>query len=216
DYDYLMVSKHWLPTMCFGLDAGYDTTLTHQRGDRCVPEAPTRLTLHGLWPNYFNGFPQCCGGGLPLDAVAMAAWPEELRDRLWRAQPDPTVDSFRPALCEIYNHEWQKHGTCFQDTGDIDADARAYFELGLDLFERVADANAQVDAWAGQEQPRAAVEALYPKAIQVLCDRHQPGRLLEIRSCWTRGGEPTDCSPTDGFGPAVSCGDTVELPVWTG
>lgn len=218
DYDYLLLSQHWLPSMCLGLDAGYDTTLTHQAGARCVPEAPSRITVHGLWPNYTRGFPQCCGSALPLDPAKVRQWPEELRTSLQHSQPDPTTTDFDPAICEIFNHEWQKHGTCFaaggDGAGDVDADARHYFETGLLLADRLLEADNTLDGWAGTTQPRAAVEALYPKAVQVLCDAHQIERLLEIHTCWSRDLEMVDCPHTDGFGPLKTCGDGVTIPEW--
>ena len=214
DYDYLMLSQHWLPSMCLGLEAGYDTTVTHQDGARCRPDAPSRLTVHGLWPNYTKGFPQCCGSALPLDPAQVRQWPEELRDSLQYSQPDPTTTGFDPAICEIFNHEWQKHGTCYLDTGDVDADARAYFETGLLLADRLLSADDTLDKWAGTTQSRADIEALYPKAVQVLCDSRNVERLLEIHTCWSRDLEMLDCPHTDGFGSLKACGDQVVLPEW--
>ncbi len=214
DYDYLMLSQHWLPTMCMGLDAGYDSTVTHRAGSRCVADAPSRLTVHGLWPNYTKGFPQCCGSAQPLDPAQVRNWPEELRQSLQDSQPDPTTTDFDPAICEIFNHEWQKHGTCFRDTGDVDGDARAYFETGLLLADRLLSADDTLDGWAGTTQSRADIEALYPKDVQVLCDSRSVERLLEIHTCWSRDLEMLDCPHTEGFGSLKACGDQVVLPEW--
>ena len=214
DYDYLMLSQHWLPSMCLGLEAGYDSTVTHQAGARCTSETSSVLAIHGLWPNYQAGFPQCCGSALPLDPQAVRAWPEDLRARLQAQQPDPTTSDFDAAICEIYNHEWQKHGTCFVDTVDTDADARSYFEVGIELADRLARPTVQLNAWAGSTRRRAEIEALYPKAVQVLCDSRQEDRLLEIHTCWSRELEMVDCAPTAGFGALKACGEEVTLPVW--
>ncbi len=212
DYDYLMLSQHWLPTMCMGLDSGYDSTVTHQAGAACIPGAPNRLTVHGLWPNYTAGFPQCCGSALPMDPMQAMGWSDELKNLLQEDQLDPTTASFEPALCEIFNHEWQKHGTCFVDTGDTNADAKKYFETGMELSQQLDSATSQLNTWAGTTQVRGAIEALYPKAVQVMCDSRQPERLLEIHTCWSRALEMVDCPYSKGFGSLKACGDEISLP----
>lgn len=214
DYDYLLLSQHWLPTFCAGLADGYDTTLTHRGEARCGRGTPARLAIHGLWPNYTAGFPQCCGEALPLDPAAVARWPAELRARLAAEWPDPAAGSApdgvaEGAVCELLNHEWQKHGTCFTEPGD--EGALRYFATGLELAARIADATAAVDGWAGDTVARSRLAALYPRTVRLYCDAARPDRLLEIHSCWSAAGEPLDCAPAGGFGPLVPCGDTVTL-----
>ncbi len=216
DYDYLMLSQHWLPTFCMGLVEGYDTTVTHQEGARCQAETASRLALHGLWPNYRAGFPQCCGSASVLDPQWAHAWPSDLQGRLWQQQPDPTTSGFDAAICQIYNHEWQKHGTCFVDSGSPEEDAKKYFAVGLSLNEQLAAANRQLQEWAGTTQPRENIEALYPQAVQVLCDSHHVDRLLEIHTCWSRELELIDCAATEGFGSLKPCGGELTLPEWMG
>lgn len=209
DYDYLLLSQHWIPSMCRGLAEGYDTTVTHQAGATCTDDAPNRLTLHGLWPNYTSGFPQCCGSGAVLAPQEVHTWPEELRQGLADHQGDPTQTSFEDGVCHILNHEWQKHGTCFSD-----GDPQRYFEVGLELTGRLAEANATVDAWTGTTQRREDITGLYDQPIQLLCDKHHPTDLLEIHTCWSRDLELIACPDTDGFGSLVRCGDEVTLPLW--
>lgn len=209
DYDYLLLSQHWVPSMCRGLAEGYDTTLTHQAGAVCTDDAPNLLALHGLWPNYTTGFPQCCGSGMPLSPRDVHTWPEELRQDLADHQGDPTQGNFDDGICHILNHEWQKHGTCFSD-----GDPQRYFEVGLELTDRLAAATAAVSAWVGTTQSREAITDLYDLPIQLLCDKHHPTDLLEIHTCWSRDLELIACPDTDGFGPLVRCGDDVTLPVW--
>ncbi len=211
DFDYLLLSQHWLPTMCAGLEAGYDTTLTHQAGARCQANAPSRLTVHGLWPNYTAGFPRCCGNPMPLDPEKVRGWPSELRQRMAAEWLDPTTSDIDEAICEISDHEWQKHGTCM--TEQTDQGARQYFTAGLDLAQRLAEATRTIDGWAGSTHSDAEIRSLYPTAIQVLCDASKPENLLEIHTCWSRDHQALDCPPTEGFGPLAPCGDQVTLPV---
>ncbi len=210
DYDYLLLSQHWLPTVCRGLAEGYDTTLTHRAAAVCRPGTPSRLSVHGLWPNYTAGFPQCCGRPLPLSPAAVRRWPGELRERLQESWLDPTTDGVDEATCEILNHEWQKHGTCMEEQND--AGARRYFATGLELAARLAATTATIEGWAGTTVPSARIEGLYPRSVQLLCDAAHPESLLEIHTCWDAGLDSVDCPPASGFGPLVPCGRQVALP----
>ncbi len=220
DFDYLLFSQQWLPAMCAGLEAGYDTTVTHRAGARCLEDAPSRLTVHGLWPNYTAGFPQCCGEPLPLDPEQVRAWPSELRQAMASEWLDPTTSGFEEAICEISNHEWQKHGTCAVSdvptsgtTEPADRGAQQYFTAGLDLAQRLAEATRTIDGWAGSTRSNAEIRGLYQTSIQLLCDSAKPENLLEIHSCWSRDHDAIDCPPAKGFGHLAPCGDQVTLPV---
>ena len=66
DYDYLLYDQIFAPQYCRDLTYGNDTTITLQNvnpypdGITCVVPVSTSLFPHGLWPNYFNGYPGCC------------------------------------------------------------------------------------------------------------------------------------------------------------
>lgn len=212
DYDFLLLAQLWLPSFCLGLADGYDVTVTHQAGAICRPSTRSFLSIHGLWPNYVGGFPQCCGDPQPLDPAAVSKWPASLLRRLAIRWPDPTVELVGRSACEIWNHEWQKHGTCMEP--QTDAGAQAYFERGLAVDNALSDANAKIDGFRGTVQSLSDISALYPKSVQVMCDKRRPERLMEIRTCWTREHEPRDCSPAAPFGQLIPCGSKVKLPVW--
>ena len=122
DYDFVMLDQMWLPQFCHALDAGYDPTLSHLAGSKCNNEnsLPNQLIIHGLWPNYYDGFPQCCNSSLvgltplvPSQVVKWSIWPE--LQAVWYdpTKTPPSSDNENTNecnICYILNHEWVKHG----------------------------------------------------------------------------------------------------------
>ncbi|RLN72095.1 hypothetical protein BBJ28_00021174 [Nothophytophthora sp. Chile5] len=141
DYDFLLLEQLFLPQFCRDLLAGVDPTISHRnvnkypRGITCEPSlAVSKLSIHGLWPNYNAGFSACCNvsnaiRNQPLDALGFAAKMPDLLAELGQVWVDPTQQSSFNTLCELYNHEFQKHGLCYTADGGINFDqsARDYF-----------------------------------------------------------------------------------------
>ncbi|MEQ1602647.1 MAG: hypothetical protein ABL885_12885 [Methylophilaceae bacterium] len=80
-FDYYMLSLSWSPEFC----------ATHQGNKQCG--RGQGLVLHGLWPQYFNGYPKSCSN-------------ERITAKLVRE-----FSGLYPADGLAF-HEWQKHGTC--------------------------------------------------------------------------------------------------------
>ena len=82
DFDYLMFDQIWLPQFCNALSSGHDPTLSHLEGSICNTKNSrnnqNRLIIHGLWPNYEEGYPQCCNATAapltPLTPAAVVDW----------------------------------------------------------------------------------------------------------------------------------------------
>ena len=101
-FDFYVLSLSWSPSFCAG---------AAERGARnanvqCGPR-PFSFVVHGLWPQYDNGFPEYCQIPAP---------------RLDRGVVSSMLD-LMPAPRLIFN-EWDRHGTC---SGQL---PRAYFENG--------------------------------------------------------------------------------------
>src|SRR4051812_35381200 len=82
-FDYYAVALSWSPSFCA------------TRGDNaeCDRSRPLGFVMHGLWPQYANGYPESCSNErLPADVRAKYA----------SLFPSPT----------LIDHEWKKHGTC--------------------------------------------------------------------------------------------------------
>lgn len=80
-FDYYLMSLSWSPEFC----------ATHENNKQCG--RGYGLVLHGLWPQYFNGYPKSCSR-------------ERITAKLVRE-----FSGLYPAEGLAF-HEWQKHGTC--------------------------------------------------------------------------------------------------------
>lgn len=171
-FDYWVLALSWSPTWC-ALEG-------EERGSpQCEPGADGgegfAWVLHGLWPQYEEGWPRDC--------------------------PTPRRDPSRretAAMADIMGtaglawHAWRAHGTC---SGLDPAD---YFALSRLLFERAALPPALERLSEPVELPAAVVEeaflredpALPADGVTVTC---REGRIEEVRLCLTRDLDPRPC-----------------------
>jgi ribonuclease T2 len=105
-FDYYMLALSWSPTWCAS-PAG--------RGDarQCGPGRRYDFVVHGLWPQYRNGWPQYCDNDARLA--------EQVVDAMLDIMPSRS----------LVRHQWNKHGTC---TGLSPED---YFALTRRLHEEI-------------------------------------------------------------------------------
>ena len=194
DYDFLLFDQVWLPQLCTALVEGHDPTLTHLHGTVCNPRIQSKsgLSIHGMWPNYVNGFPQCCNTTgdsfslIPTDVTAWELWPE-----LQESWPDPTSNT-ECSVCFMLNHEWEKHGACYSP-----GDPWQYFKDALQLSNKLTPYSKSINAYAGKTVLTSELAAHYPKAVNILCDPHSGNGdlLLEIQTCWDTNLSIIDCAP---------------------
>ncbi len=209
DYDYLLFDQIWLPQLCTAWEMGHDPTVSHLAGSKCrTPyQSQGTLSIHGLWPNYYNGYPQCCGqnGSTPqaLDPAAVRTW--AIYPELSQKWVDPlgsvgnqAVDSGCCDTCYILNHEWEKHGGCYS------SDPEVYFSAGLAINRLIADKTNTINAMRGQVVSTASIKRLFSKSVNVICDPKDPyqggsntGVFMELQSCWIKSGfgfEQVNCA----------------------
>jgi ribonuclease T2 len=99
-FDYYVLALSWSPEFCH----------SHPAKPECA-SGKFGFVVHGLWPQYEDGFPENCSTAPgPSDAGRMAD-----------IMPDASLVA----------HEWTTHGTC----SGLDADA--YFRLVRQAFESV-------------------------------------------------------------------------------
>lgn len=99
-FDYYLLTLSWSPEFC------------HSHTDK--PECQSGhhgFVIHGLWPQFVNGYPENCSTAPGL------AHPEEMADIM----PD----------AGLVAHEWNTHGTC------SGLDAESYFKLLRRGFESI-------------------------------------------------------------------------------
>jgi ribonuclease T2 len=104
-FDFYVLTLSWSPNYC----------ATNQKPDpnQCNSGKKLGFVLHGLWPQYQKGYPANCS----LEKLT------------------PAVKQQFPGLYpsnHLYNHEWQKHGTCAGTT------PQGYLALSKKLKDSVA------------------------------------------------------------------------------
>ncbi len=107
DFDYYVLALSWSPSWCAAQADG-------QGGAQCDEGNEYGFILHGLWPQYEDGWPQYCDSRFKTPDIAA------LRAMI------PVSGSKRLAL-----HAWEKHGRC---TG---MDAATYFALSRFAYSAV-------------------------------------------------------------------------------
>ncbi len=165
-FDYYAVAMSWSPSYCAG------------RSDpvQCAPGRGLGFVLHGLWPQFEQGYPQSCSN---------ERLPGDVRAKYVALFPSP----------KLIGHEWDKHGTC------SGLDPAGYFALSARLKEQLVIPPAFVRpaapvrvtygeftrAFAGAN-PGAAADAVIPFCAD-------GGRFLrEIHACYARDGRSRSCS----------------------
>ena len=173
EFDFYVLSLSWSPSFC---------EAAAERGGRSQIQCggrPYAFVVHGLWPQYENGFPEYCQRPAP---------------RLNRNIVSSMLD-LMPAPGLIYN-EWDKHGTC------SGLSCRNYFETirkartvikipaeYLDLSQAKTVAPAEVEEAFIKSNP-----GLSSSAISVTCNRT---RLSEVRICLSKDLQFRSCEELD-------------------
>lgn len=168
DFDYYVMALSWSPNWC--LREG------DARGsDQCDPRHDHGWILHGLWPQYDEGWPSFCR----------------------TPHRDPTRRD-TAAMADIMGtsglawYQWQKHGRC---SGLSSAE---YFEASRRAYGRVAAPPAFSRLREPVRLPAQVVEDAFIEANPGLSDDMMTvtcndGMIAEIRICLTRSLEPRDC-----------------------
>ena len=174
-FDYYMLALSWSPTWCAS-PAG--------RGDahQCGPSRGYDFVVHGLWPQYRNGWPQYCDSDARLT--------EAVVDAMLDIMPSRT----------LVRHQWNKHGTCSGLAPE------AYFALTRRLREEIRVPARYVDPGRTIEVSvqqfvsdfLATNRDLSRDMISVQCgNRRDRARLRELRVCFSRDGALRACGPNE-------------------
>ena len=174
DFDFFVLALSWSPTYCAGQGR-------NDRSGQCDADRSLGFVVHGLWPQYDQGWPQFCN-----DARA----PEWLDEDILRSMLDimPSRD--------LVIHQWRKHGRC------SGLSQRAYFDLVRNALASVmlpdgygAGAARRSVMTLGVEKDFMSVNrGLDADEIAVTCDRRA---LMEVRICLSKTLEPRACPEVD-------------------
>lgn len=170
DFDYYVLSLSWSPSWCATDGAGRGAA-------QCDPRNDAHFVLHGLWPQYEDGYPSYC------------RTVERDPSRSQSAAMEDIMGSDGVAW-----YQWKKHGRC------AGLSASAYYEAARQAYESIAI--PQVFRSLGQtvELPATVVEDAFLEAnpglkreqITITCAE---GRIQEARICLTKDLTPRKCGP---------------------
>ena len=160
-FDYYLLTLSWSPEFCYS------------HGDR--PECQSGhhgFVLHGLWPQYVDGYPEHCSSAPGL------ANPAEMADIM----PD----------AGLVAHEWSTHGTC------SGLDASGYFKLLRRAFGEVKVPARFAEAQENFSIPPDEVKKEFVRAnpslsaaqMTVSCGNNY---LTAVSFCMTKDLKPTAC-----------------------
>jgi ribonuclease T2 len=177
EFDYFTLVLSWSPTHCSSQEGRDDYEQCDGSGGRRYG-----FVLHGLWPQYEEGFPEGC----PTRRRPYVA--QEIIDGMLDIMPSKG----------LIIHEYRAHGTC------SGLDPKDYFDLSRRLFEKLVVPDRFENPFETQflspdelvDELVAVNPGLRPDMVAVSCGG--PGnRLQDVRICFTRGGDPKACGDNE-------------------
>ncbi len=168
EFDYYVLSLSWSPNWC--------AREGDARGsDQCDVRHDYGWILHGLWPQYNQGWPSFCR--------TTEAQPSR---RMTRAMSDIQGSS------GLAWHQWKKHGTC------SGLSAPDYFALSRRAYDSVKRPEVFRKLDKSVRLPASVVEDAFVEAnpdlsrdmITITCKQ---GYIEEVRLCLSRALEPVPC-----------------------
>lgn len=169
-FDYYVLSLGWSPSWC--------SQTGDARGDpQCDRGRGFGFLLHGLWPQYEQGWPDNCQSAKrPPSRAATAAMADIM------------------GSSGLAWHEWKKHGTCSGlSADDYFATARqAYRQTRIPAYFTRLTRDVTVPPRVIEDAFIEANPQLTRDKITVTCDG---GRIAEVRICLTPSLEPRPCAP---------------------
>lgn len=166
DFDYYVLALSWSPNWC---------ALEGDARDAEQCEEDFGWVVHGLWPQYEDGWPAYCPTAERSPSRALTA-----------AQ----ADIFGAGGAAWY--QWKKHGVC----SGLSADK--YFRFAREAFARVNRPEVLDKLDRAVRLPADVIEQAFleanpgwePDMVTITC---RDGHIQEARVCFTRGLEPRAC-----------------------
>lgn len=168
DFDYYVMSLSWSSGWCASEGDA-------RRDPQCDRGKGLTFVLHGLWPQYENGWPQYCRTGQ--------------RDPS-RADTAVMADIMGGSGLAFY--QWKKHGRCSGlSSGDYFKTARqAYNSVTIPPIFNEISKDLKVPASVIEEAFLDSNPGLARDEVTITCS---DGRIQEVRICLTKELEPRRC-----------------------
>lgn len=169
DFDYYVAALSWSASWCALEGDGRDDP-------QCDAGRGVDFVLHGLWPQYEDGWPSFCRTGA--------------RDPS-RAQTAEQADVFGGAGAAFY--QWKKHGRCsgLSAAGFYDLARAAKARVVVPEVFRGLARDIRLEADVVEDAFLEANPDLTPEGVVVTC---RAGRVQEVRVCLTKDLEFRDCA----------------------
>ncbi|WP_372570657.1 ribonuclease T2 family protein [Ruegeria jejuensis] len=168
EFDYYVLSLSWSPNWC--------AREGDARGaDQCDAAQDHGWILHGLWPQFHEGWPSYC-----------------------RTPHAPPSRGMTREIADIQGssglawHQWKKHGTCsgLTATQYFDLSRQAYASVTRPPVFRKLDQSVTLPAAVVEEAFLQANPALERDMITITC---RDGFIEEARLCLSKSLDPVPC-----------------------
>jgi len=166
-FAYYVLSLSWSPEHCASPERSANDA-------QCGEYRRYGFVVHGLWPQYENGFPESCAAGGALE--------QSVVNGVLDIMPSPA----------LVRHEWSKHGTCTgMPPADYFATVRAAY-TGVQLPQPYQDPTGvrRLDANQIRQEFLQANPSLGGNDIVVRCNKRY---LEEVRICLDKDLRPRAC-----------------------
>lgn len=167
-FDYYLLSLSWSPAFC----------LSDPGAPECNGPRRYGFIVHGLWPQYEQGWPENCNVHQRVPDAVVAG-----------------ISDIMPARGLIY-HEWSVHGTC-SGLGSADFFAlvrRAYAGIAIPALLSGAGQEIERSPAAIAAEFLHANRKLSAQSIVITCSRQDTPRLREVHICLDRDLNSRACS----------------------
>jgi ribonuclease T2 len=185
DFDVLIFSQSWPNTVCSQwMDRNKINTCT-------FPKLKESWTIHGVWPTKFHTKgPQFCDRTKPFDFEKLTSIEDEMMEKWTNVEKNTPLD-------QLWEHEWEKHGTCAaQHIPAMDTELK-YFQKGLDFLDtysvtkllNATNIKPGIDASYKLEEIHAALKTSLNKSFAIICEKDKKTRqnfIKEIRICFDK------------------------------
>ena len=168
EFDYYVLALSWSPTWCALEGAA-------RGAEQCDADRDLGWILHGLWPQYHQGWPSYC--------------PTSERNP---SRGDTAAMADIMGTSGLAWHQWNKHGRCSGlSSHDYYALSREAYGgvVRPDVYRRL-DAAVKLPARVEEPAILEANPALEPDMITITCKQ---GRIQEARICLSRDLSPVPC-----------------------
>lgn len=171
DFDYYLLALTWSPNWCtLEGDA--------RNSPECDGSRDLGWTLHGLWPEYEDGWPEFCLSPHPAPSRRMTGAMEDIMGSGGLAW-----------------YQWRKHGACSGLRGG------EYFALAREAYDSITKPPLLEALQQEVRLPAALIEEAFLQenpqlsadGLTVTC---RAGMIQEVRICLTKDLDPRPCAPS--------------------